>query len=1047
MKKNIHVQLLVFLSLALTFTAVFAAFAHSGSLRDAAPRGALTARGETAATETAATPTAATPSEATHSGATPSAATQTETRPDEPAPAAIPSAAAKTENGFTYVVSNGQAAVIAVDDSVAGDVTVPAVLGGAPVTVIGMGAFKENGRITSVTLPDTVAQIDEQAFKGCPSLEKLSFGQGLTALPESAVADCEKLTSLVFSKENANYATDENGAVYNAARTELVTVSREITGEFTVPATVAIVRGGAFRGCGSLTKVTFAGANTVLGEGAFRDCAALVSAVLPENLKTVPADAFAGCAVLTDAALPSSVEVIGDRAFAGCGQLNVSLPGGLKALGEAAFSGCNALTAAVLPDGCTSIGSGAFENCGTLANVSLPTGLTALPDDIFLNCVALKNVENAAAVDTVGARAFYGCAALEEAGNYTNFVRVGLDAFTGTKWFNDFAGGALNGKNLLLLYKPAVSEKTMTVGENITAIAPGALRGCAGLEEITLPAGLLSIGEAAFANCTGLKEIVIPAGVKEIGANAFSGCISLVSASFEGTAKIGADAFTGTAFAALARSEETDLLLGANLLRAAAAYPQAAATATEADAVAPRNAATATDPVSTTGAVTVTDAATATDGGKASETDAGRATETDGKQPPVPGDGEANVYTVRTGVRSIASGAFLGAENLDRIVLPEGLTILSDNAFAGLSGHTDVNRPSTLVYGDDALNALKESGAACAHTATVLRYEDLKRCAAPWFTGCTYCAECAALLDRGALQAPTGHQFVKTAETADAVTLTCSVCREVKIISAAEYNVALTDGDRARAEGEFVIVAEGLTAAELLGQCPAGTVIRNAANLPVEGAAPVGSGMTVLFPSTRAYTVVLYGDADGDGVISPADARIALRRSVKLDEALSWRDKACHVIADGSAVVSSEDARLILRASVGLENAADFGKLTPPQPGEPSGPEDPGTDPGPENPGPENPGTDPGPDNPSQPGKEEPTPSEEYKTGAYYCTAETGVYLRTQPNTGASQMDIIQYNGIITVKEVFKDGNGVWWGKITNRGVTGWLQLEYFEAV
>ena len=203
MKKNIRVQLLVFLSLALTFTAVFAAFAHSGSLRAAAPRGALTARGETAATETAATPTAATPSEvtpseATHSGATPSAATQTEAQPDLPAPAVIPSAAAKTENGFTYVVSNGQAVIIAVDDSVRGDVTVPAALGGAPVAVIGMGAFKDNDLITSVALPDSVAQIGEQAFKGCPSLEKLSFGQGLTALPESAVADCDSLRWVFF---------------------------------------------------------------------------------------------------------------------------------------------------------------------------------------------------------------------------------------------------------------------------------------------------------------------------------------------------------------------------------------------------------------------------------------------------------------------------------------------------------------------------------------------------------------------------------------------------------------------------------------------------------------------------------------------------------------------------------------------------------------------------------------------------------------------------------------------------------------------------------
>ena len=297
MKKNIRVQLLVFLSLALTFTAVFAAFAHSGSLRDAAPRGALTARGETAATETAATPTAATPSEATpseatHSGATPSAATQTEAQPDRPAPAAIPSAAAKTENGFTYVVSNGQAVIIAVDGTVKGDVMVPAVLGGAPVGIVGMGAFKENDQITSVTLPDSVVRVDEQAFRGCPSLEKLSFGQGLTALPESAVADCDSLTNLIFSERNEHFITDASGVVYNAARTEIITVSRLAEGEYTIPAAVSRVRDRAFMGCAGLTKVTFAGANTVIGKGAFASCASLTAVLLPENLKTVPEEAF-----------------------------------------------------------------------------------------------------------------------------------------------------------------------------------------------------------------------------------------------------------------------------------------------------------------------------------------------------------------------------------------------------------------------------------------------------------------------------------------------------------------------------------------------------------------------------------------------------------------------------------------------------------------------------------------------------------------------------------------------------------------------------------
>ena len=59
---------------------------------------------------------------------------------------------------------------------------------------------------------------------------------------------------------------------------------------------------------------------------------------------------------------------------------------------------------------------------------------------------------------------------------------------------------------------------------------------------------------------------------------------------------------------------------------------------------------------------------------------------------------------------------------------------------------------------------------------------------------------------------------------------------------------------------------------------------------------------------------------DGDAHISSGDARLALRRAVKLEtyEEASSRFKACDV--DGSPAVSSSDARLILRASVKLED-------------------------------------------------------------------------------------------------------------------------------
>lgn len=77
---------------------------------------------------------------------------------------------------------------------------------------------------------------------------------------------------------------------------------------------------------------------------------------------------------------------------------------------------------------------------------------------------------------------------------------------------------------------------------------------------------------------------------------------------------------------------------------------------------------------------------------------------------------------------------------------------------------------------------------------------------------------------------------------------------------------------------------------------------------------------------TSTKVVVTLGDVDGDGNISAADARLALRRSVGLEtyEEGSPAFLACDVDLDGN--VSAADARLILRASVGLEDPKTWGK-------------------------------------------------------------------------------------------------------------------------
>lgn len=68
---------------------------------------------------------------------------------------------------------------------------------------------------------------------------------------------------------------------------------------------------------------------------------------------------------------------------------------------------------------------------------------------------------------------------------------------------------------------------------------------------------------------------------------------------------------------------------------------------------------------------------------------------------------------------------------------------------------------------------------------------------------------------------------------------------------------------------------------------------------------------------SESRTILLMGDADFNGAVTSADARIALRVSVSLEKSTAKLIKVADIDKNGS--ITASDARLILRAAVGLE--------------------------------------------------------------------------------------------------------------------------------
>ncbi len=94
---------------------------------------------------------------------------------------------------FRYTVENGEATLIAYIADGTATVTVPATLGGRPVTRIGDNAFA-GSEIERINLPATVTVIGWFAFAGCHDLTAITLPASVERIDYGAFDGCPNLT-------------------------------------------------------------------------------------------------------------------------------------------------------------------------------------------------------------------------------------------------------------------------------------------------------------------------------------------------------------------------------------------------------------------------------------------------------------------------------------------------------------------------------------------------------------------------------------------------------------------------------------------------------------------------------------------------------------------------------------------------------------------------------------------------------------------------------------------------------------------------------------
>ena len=109
------------------------------------------------------------------------------------------------------------------------------------------------------------------------------------------------------------------------------------------------------------------------------------------------------------------VTIIGEVAFADYIKYKtITIPESVTAIDMRAFKNCTGLESVVLHDGISYIGADAFENCVALTEITLPKSLEWIQTGLFMNCINLQKVIIGNEVEKIVFGAFYDCSALRE---------------------------------------------------------------------------------------------------------------------------------------------------------------------------------------------------------------------------------------------------------------------------------------------------------------------------------------------------------------------------------------------------------------------------------------------------------------------------------------------------------------------------------------------------------------------------------------------------------------------------------------------------------
>lgn len=252
--------------------------------------------------------------------------------------------------------------------------------------------------------------------------------------------------------------------------------------------------------------------------------------------------------------VPKEVHTIGEDAFKACISLRkVVLPLGLHYIRARAFKGCRNLEEVEIPEGVCSIGEYAFHRCHSLRKIVLPHSVKELGNCVFLYCDSLEEVR-IPGVHWLGKQVFLNDVLLKKLEISKELKEACIcDVFTGCGNLTEISFA--DGERYVIPNAVAAVVDEVPVPGLVRAIAVDILRmmeldgRClvkflTNVKQVEVFEGIEKIGKSCFFDKRGILSVKFPKSLKEIESRAFRNCIGLETIIFEGEqVQIHKDAF------------------------------------------------------------------------------------------------------------------------------------------------------------------------------------------------------------------------------------------------------------------------------------------------------------------------------------------------------------------------------------------------------------------------------------------------------------------------------------------------------------------------